>query len=282
MNQDVTIIILTHKSRKLVIDYVKKLYKKFKILIIDNSKDFKLELIIKENYPDIKIHLIENNGYSNQINYGSKLVTTEYFLISNPDVTGLDESGVLNFVNAAKKLNNKFSTLGPRFLNANPKSHKQSIDNKTISEMKFISGACMFFNKKNFDELNGFDENFFLYFEENDFCQRSFKINKNYQINNIRLEHNIGTSVETKNEIEKIDQANLRTWHFIWSKFYFFKKHYGFIGALFYFIPIIIRVNFRVIFYNFTNNKVKLKKYTTRRSGLYCAILNEKSHKRPL
>jgi len=280
MNIDVTIIILTHKSKRLVLDYIKNLYQKFKIIIIDNSNDLNLKSIITKSYPGIDIHLIPNNGYGNQINYGSKLVTTEYFLISNPDLTGIDELSIFNFVKAAKHLNNKFSTLGPRFLNTNPKSHKQSINNGTITEMKFISGACMFFNKNNFDNLNGFDENIFLYFEENDFCLRSFKINKNYQINNVLVEHDVGTSVEIKNNQEKIDQINFRTWHFIWSKFYYFKKHYGFFFALIYFVPIFIRINYRVILYKLKNDKINYDKYKARRSGLYASILNQKSSKR--
>ncbi|MDC3356540.1 glycosyltransferase [Candidatus Pelagibacter ubique] len=280
MNKDVTIIILTHKSKRLVLDYIKKLYQKFKIVIIDNSNDLNLKSIITKSYPGIDIHLIPNNGYGNQINYGSKLVKTEYFLISNPDLTGIDELSVFNFVKAAKHLNNKFSTLGPRFLNTNPKSHKQSINNGTITEMKFISGACMFFNKNNFDNLNGFDENIFLYFEENDFCLRSFKINKNYQINNVLVEHDVGTSVEIKNNQEKINQINFRTWHFIWSKFYYFKKHYGFFFALIYFVPIFIRINYRVILYKLKNDKINYDKYKARRSGLYASILNQKSSKR--
>lgn len=280
MNEDVTIIILTHKSKKLVLDYIKNLYQKFKIIIIDNSNDLNLKSIITKSYPGIDIHLIPNNGYGNQINYGSKLVKTEYFLISNPDLTGIDELSIFNFVKAAKHLNNKFSTLGPRFLNTNPKSHKQSINNGTITEMKFISGACMFFNKNNFDNLNGFDENIFLYFEENDFCLRSFKINKNYQINNVLVEHDVGTSVEIKNNQEKIDQINFRTWHFIWSKFYYFKKHYGFFFALIYFVPIFIRINYRVILYKLKNDKINYDKYKARRSGLYASILNQKSSKR--
>ena len=280
MNIDVTIIILTHKSKRLVLDYIKNLYQKFKIIIIDNSNDLNLKSIITKSYPGIDIHLIPNNGYGNQINYGSKLVTTEYFLISNPDLTGIDELSIFNFVKAAKHLNNKFSTLGPRFLNTNPKSHKQSINNGTITEMKFISGACMFFNKNNFDNLNGFDENIFLYFEENDFCLRSFKINKNYQINNVLVEHDVGTSVEIKNNQEKIDQINFRTWHFIWSKFYYYKKHYGFFFALIYFVPIFIRINYRVILYKLKNDKINYDKYKARRSGLYASILNQKSSKR--
>ena len=280
MNNDVTIIILTHKSKKLVLDYIKNLYKKFKIIIIDNSNDASLKLIIDNNYPGIDIQLIPNNGYGNQVNYGSKMVKTEYFLISNPDLTGINESALLNFVNAAKKLDNKFSTLGPRFINANPKSHKQSSNDNIITEMKFISGACMFFNKNNFDNLNGFDENIFLYFEENDFCLRSFKINKNYQINNVLVEHDIGTSVEIKNDVDKINYANFRTWHFIWSKFYYFKKHYGFFFALIYFVPIFIRINYRVFLYKLKNDKINYDKYKARRSGLYASILNQKSSKR--
>ena len=64
--------------------------------------------------------------------------------------------------------------------------------------MRFLSGACMFFLKKNYDLIGGFDDNFFLYFEENDFCKRSIKFYKNYQINKIKLHHNAGNSVTSK------------------------------------------------------------------------------------
>ena len=280
MNKDVTLILLTHKSKKLVINYLKNVYSKVKILIIDNSNDTDLENLINKDYPLAKIYLIENNGYGNAINFGSKLVDTEYFLISNPDVEGINLESLTTFVNAAKKLEDRFSVLGPRYLNANSKSLKQSLDNNSIAEMKFLSGACMFFSKKNFDKLNGFDENIFLYFEENDFCMRSHKINKNYQINNIKVKHYVGNSVETKSEEEKSKQKNLRTWHFIWSKFYYFKKHYGFYIALIYFIPIIIRINYRIFLYTIVRDKIKLEKYQVRRSGLFSSILNKKSFKR--
>ena len=79
-------------------------------------------------------------------------------------------------------LKDKFSSLGPRYINANPKSHVQSDERIEIADMKFISGACMFFKTETFKSLEGFDENFFLYFEESDFCLRSYKINKNYWV----------------------------------------------------------------------------------------------------
>jgi len=277
MNNDVTVILLTHKSKNLALKYIAPIYNHFNIIIIDNSNDLTLENDVKKNYPKIIIRFMPNNGYGAAINFGSRLVQTKYFLISNPDLTGINNDNILKFVHAAKKLKDRFSVLGPHYLNADPKSLRQTIDYNNISEMKFLSGACMFFNKKNFELTGGFDENIFLYFEENDFCKRSHKVNKNYQINYIKVKHDVGNSVETKSEEEKLQQNNLRTWHFIWSKFYYYRKHYGFMFSFIFFIPIIIRINFRLILYYLIKDKKNLVKYKIRKSGLYNSILGKKS-----
>ena len=135
-------------------------------------------------------------------------------------------------------------------------------------------------DKKNFDLLGGFDENIFLYFDENDFCKRTTKFYKNYQLNRIKLYHDAGNSVTTNNDDEKNIHDNLRNWHFIWSKFYYFRKHYGFILAFIIFIPIILRTTFRINFYKFKNDNKNVTKYKTRLSGLINSILNKKSFKR--
>ena len=277
MNKDITVLILTHKSKDLVLNYIKNIYKKFKIIVVDNSNDVELEKYLKENYPETTIKLIENNGYGNAINFGSKLVETKYFLASNPDLKGIDENSLLKFLSAANILKDKFSTMGPRYKNADPKSLIQSDESKEISEIKVISGACMFFNKENFDLLGGFDENIFLFFEENEFCVRSFRKNKNYQINNINVIHDVGNSVTTKNTEEKELQDNLRSWHFMWSKFYFFKKRFTFLFALIYFIPVLIRLFLRIFFHTITSDKKKLKKYKVRLYGLFCSIIGKNS-----
>ena len=281
MNQEVTIIILAHKSKKLVMNYIKNLYKKIKIIIVDNSNDTELELLVKNTYPGVSIHLISNNGYSDQINYGVKFVKTDYFLISNPDVQGIDEISIKSFVEAAKQLNNKFSVLGPRYLDVNPKSLKQSKSNDSIAEMRFLSGACMFFNKKNYDLIGGFDSDFFLYFEENDYCLRSKKFFKNYQINMIKVYHNAGNSVMSKNEHEVNDQRDLRSWHFVWSKFHYYNKNYGFFFAIIFFIPIILRTRLKIIYCSIIKDKKNLIKYKNRWDGMKASIIGKKSFKRP-
>ena len=281
MNKDVTIVILTHKSKELVLDYIKDLYKKFKIIIIDNSKDKALEHTIKEKYPNIEIHLIPNNGYSDQINYGRKFIKTEYFLISNPDVKGIDEVSIQNFVKVSQQLNNEFSVLGPRYLDVDAKSIKQSKSNDMIAEMRFLSGACMFFYKKNYDLIGGFDNNYFLYFEENDYCLRSVKFYKNYQINTIKVYHDAGNSVLSKNVKEVKDQRELRSWHFVWSKFYYYRKNYGFLFAIIFFIPILIRTFLKIFYYKISTDELNCIKYQNRWSGMISSIKGEKSFKRP-
>lgn len=281
MNQEVTIMLLTHKSKVLVLNYLKDIYGKFKILIIDNSNDLELKKIIKKDYPQVNMHIIKNDGYSVAINYGSKFVDTKYFLISNPDIKGINEESMEIFVESAKKLHNKFCVLGPRYLDVSPKTLKQSKYDKDISEMRFLSGACMFFDKKKFDLIGGFDENIFLYFEENDFCKRSIKYDKNYQINNIKVYHDAGNSVSLKNDIEIEDQRELRSWHFVWSKFYYYRKNYGFLYALTFFMPIIIRTVLKIYYYKIKTDELNCTKYQIRLSGMISSIRGEKSFKRP-
>ena len=280
MNKDLTVVLLSHKSKKLITRFVKEIYNKFEIIIIDNSNDKELEKEIAQNYSNITLKFIENNGYGAAINYASKLIKTNYFLICNPDIEGMNEKNILEFLTSAKKLDDKFSSLGPRYINANKKSHIQSDPTVEIAEMKFISGACMFFKKEIFDSLGGFDEKFFLYFEESDFCLRAHKINKNYQINRIKVKHYTGTSVQVESNEEKRKLQKLYNWHFIWSKFYYYKKNYGFFYSLIYFFPIIIRTVSKIIFYMIFKNLEKKEKYTVRLNGLIRSIRGLSSNKR--
>jgi len=280
MNNEITVVLLSHKSKDLVITFIKEIYDKFKIIIIDNSDDINLKKEIQQNYPNIVLEFVKNKGYGSAVNHASKMIKTNYFLISNPDIVGINEKNINEFIKVAKTLKDKFSSLGPRFINANPKSHVQSNSKNKIAEMKFISGACMFFKKDTFEELGGFDENFFLYFEESDFCLRAHKRNKNYQINDVEVSHNVGTSVSVNSDHERKELDKLYTWHFIWSKFYYYKKNYSYIFALFFFIPIIMRIIFRIIFYTLKKDIDNIEKYKVRLSGLINSIKGNKSYKR--
>ena len=280
MNKDISILILSHKSKNLVINLIKKLCNKFPIIVVDNSDDLELERKLNTEYPSVIYHSIDNKGYGAAINFGNNFIKTKYFLILNPDIEDINEKKIIYFEKAASKLNDEFSVLGPRYTNLDIKSIKQSDENIEIAKWKFISGACMFIKNETFKLLSGFDENFFLYFEESDYCLRAYKINKNYQINNIKIRHNVGTSVNTDSVAEKEKLNYLYNWHFVWSKFYYFKKHYGFLVSMLYFLPILFRTNIKIIYFRILSKHKKMKKYKIRNDALLSSIKGEKSYKR--
>lgn len=277
--RDITIVLITYKSRDKVINFIKKIPKLSPIIIIDNSNDLKLKkkLFKKKN---IKVYLKKDNtGYGSSINYASKKIKSKYFLAVQCDVEGIDKKTLLKFNKYANQLNNNFSMLGPYFVDAPKKGHIQTSGKKDLEKIFCVHGSCLFFNTKNFNLVKGFDKNYFLYWEERDLAIR-FKNYKLYsfQISNIKVKHKKGNSVkkdEIKNNLEL-----LYNWHFIWSKYYYYKKMYGVTLAFLYFFPIILRINFRILLYSMFKNSKQSIKYYIRWHGLKESIRNKKSYMR--
>ena len=255
IHKEVSIVIISHKSKKRVISLINEISHDFKIIIVENSLDKSIESELPKQSKNIQIIFSKNNGYGSAINLARKHVVTKYFFVLNPDILKVNDQLINAFCDAAKELKDNFGALGPRFEKVSEKSHKQSNINEKYGQIESISGSAMFFCSEIFDRNRGFDENFFLYFEETDYCFRSNKNDyKIYQINSQRVYHDIGTSVETESENEANKLKNLYIWHFIWSKFYYCKKRYSFPIALIIFIPIILRILFRITLASIFNN----------------------------
>ncbi len=279
--KEVTIVIISHKSKKKVIKLIKKISNELKIIIVENSKDKSIEKELSNFKKNVELIFSENNGYGSAINLARTYVTTKYFFVLNPDMQKIDDKLINVFFESAKELNNNFGALGPRFENVSEKSHKQSNINEKYGQIESISGSAMFFCSEVFDKNRGFDENFFLYFEETDYCFRSNKNNfKIYQVNSQKVYHDIGTSVEIKNKEDVNKLKNLYTWHFIWSKFYYYRKKYGKLTALILFLPALLRIIFRICLNTISGNKKNKSKYQIRLNGLINSIKNNRSFKR--
>ena len=275
----ISIVLVCYNSSFKLKKFVQKIPNETKIFIIDNSKDYSLKKIFRSK-KNVKIYFKRNEGYGSSINFAAKRIKTPYFLVVQPDVTGIKKSSIIKFYEYAKKIKDKFSVIGPHFLNASKKGHFQTSLKYKIKEIHNVHGSTMFFNKKIFNKNKGFDKNIFLYWEETDYSKRASKNGyKAYQLNIVKVKHEKGKAVKTSNlkDIKKLE--NLYSWHFIWSKFYYFKKHYGKILALIYFIPIILRTLFRVNFYKITKDKKSIK-YECRWDALKKSILEKKASMR--
>ena len=137
----------------------------------------------------------------------------------------------------------------------------------------------MFLNMKNLKQINFFDDNFFLYFEEIDLCRRLKKKNLKIFIDpTIKVSHLGGTSHNS--EIEKPMELS-RNWHWMWSTFYFHKKHYGYLTALIKILPKLSSSLIKFIIFLITFRKDKSEIYKHRLSGIINSVLLRKSSFRP-
>ena len=277
--EDVTIILITYKSEKIVDSFLERVPRKLPVIIVDNSNNSELKSNVENIYSNVQVFLSENNGVSSALNYAVSKIKTKYFLQISPDIE-FNFKDLKIFQKLAENLNDDFAAIGPRHLNVDEKGHKQISDKIDFGIIDSIVGSCMYMNKKNFLDIGGFDENFFLYFEETEFCYRAKRLNyRTYQTNNSNVT-SLGRSVNIKKEEDKEDLANLLIWHFIWSKFYFYKKKYGKKIALILFIPTISRIYFKIMVNKLLNNKKKLKRYKFRLDGLINSIKGNKSYLR--
>ena len=277
--KQISIVLVSYNSSFKLKRFIKKIPRSSPILIIDNSKDYKLKKIFKK-YENVKIFFKKNLGYGSSINYAVKKIRTKYFFVIQPDVIGINKKSLITFYDYAEKLKEKYSVIGPHFLNASRKGHFQTNLKYDIKKIHNVHGSTIFFNKKIFLKNKKFDENIFLYWEETDYTKRAKNNGYDaYQLNKVKVKHEKGKAVGTLNYIEEEKLKNLYIWHFIWSKFYYYRKHYSFFISIPFFLPILFRILFRIVFYKLTNNK-KFIRYYYRWDGLISSILGKKSHMR--
>ena len=92
MTSNITVVLISHKSKNKVLQFIKILSEKIKIIIIENSGDLtikdELRKIKKEK---VKLIFSENDGYGSGINLARKYVDTDYFIVFNPDINDIDD-----------------------------------------------------------------------------------------------------------------------------------------------------------------------------------------------
>tara|TARA_B100000686_G_scaffold87181_1_gene93953 strand:- start:248 stop:910 length:663 start_codon:yes stop_codon:yes gene_type:complete len=211
-------------------------------------------------------------------NIGIKSAKTDYVYIINPDAT-LEPNTLEEIFSASKKIS-EFSILSPINADLNFPNYKSVSKEKSDPfQVKYVDGFSMLINKKKFKENNYFDKNFFLYLENNDLCLRTTKAGGSiFIIPTAKINHGGAKTVDSKHK-EEVELS--RNWHWIWSKFYFNKKHFGFFKAIVECLPTYISSILKYLFYSLINNNFKKKIYFNRASGFYNAFLGKSSWYRP-
>tara|TARA_B100001057_G_C22798658_1_gene930669 strand:- start:850 stop:1659 length:810 start_codon:yes stop_codon:yes gene_type:complete len=261
-----TVVIVSYKSEHLIEENIKSYSENTKIIIIENSQNYLLKDRIEKKYKNVEVILNENSGFAQAANLGAKLTKTENIFFCSPD--NFTERDTINKLeDFSKKLDNEFGILILSDENECP---------NTILPIKETRGMLCFFVKKEvFLNLSGFDEKFFLYYEDNDLVRRTLEKNlKIYQVP-IKYSNRQGSHNEKFNHPVEVN----RNWHLMWSKFYYKKKYKGYIYSFISTIPYLIRSLIRLLIY--INNPIQKEIYLARISGLYNSYILKDPWYRP-
>ena len=252
---EITVVINTFQSEDKINQCLDSIDRNCKVIIVENSANDSFKKKIEENYPNVNCTLVgQNLGYAKGNNFGLSRVKTKFALILNPDAK-LDKNAISNFLISANKVKD-FSIIGPA------KQKEKSFDDSNkekddLFEVDNLKGFAMFLNLESFKEIGFFDENFFIYLEEMDLCKRvKNKKKKIYLDKKIIVYHEGGSS---HNENINYEMELSRNWHWMWSKFYFNRKHYGYFYSLFYVSGNLFSSLIKIIFYSLMFKKKKEK-----------------------
>jgi GT2 family glycosyltransferase len=189
------------------------------VIVVDNKSGDDEILKIEKQFPKFRfIYNKINGGFANGSNLGAHHASGDFILFLNPD-TVATESEIEKLLNTAKD-NREFTAVSckqisengkesiaygpfPDLLNItgfqraifkrlNPKTSEQVPD---ISFPDWISGSVVLIRHDSLNILNGFDEDYWMYFEDVDLCKRIRNNNGKVAFCNfVTIEHNHGGS----------------------------------------------------------------------------------------
>ena len=275
--QNITVVIASFHSSEKILECLNSIDQNIKVIVIENSNDQNLKKKIVSDYKNVEVILSENNlGYGCANNLGLLKVKTNYALIINPDVI-LKKNAITNFFITIQKIPN-FGIIAPISKNEKYQNFNLKLDNQ-LKEVENVKGFAMFLNMKSIKEVGFFDTNFFIYFEEIDLCKRLRSKNiKIYIDPTIETNHLGGAS----HNVRLNTQMELsRNWHWMWSSFYFHKKHYGYVSAFLKILPKFFSSVIKFLFYSIMFNTLKKNIYRCRLQGIINSLLLKKSSYRP-
>lgn len=263
MNPDISIIIVNYNCDAYIADCIRSVYRQvqdisFEIIVSDNNSTDDSLLHIRQQFPEVVI--VENGknlGFGAANNAGAKVAKGKYLLLLNPDTLLVNNALLLLYRSAEEKgstmgccggnlldehrqpanlggnfpsLFQLFSDIGFRFFYKGYYTRKVSLllTADTLPRNRYIDcicGADLLIRKSVFEQMKGFDEDYFLYYEDTDLCYRLKEAGYlNHIVPEAQIMH-LESAAIADNRAEKL---NLRKFAFFEkSKQLFFKKTKG-------------------------------------------------------
>ncbi len=252
---------------------------KIEIIVVDNNSSDDSCKILIEKFPEIiLIQNKENVGFSKANNQGVEIAKGDYVLILNPDTVVAEDTFVQILAFAKSKPN--LGVLGVKLIDGSgnflPES-KRGIPTPLVAFSKIFGisskqtgkyyathlnenetgtvavlvGAFMLLKRSVYNEVNGFDEAYFMYGEDIDLSYKTLnKGYQNYYYANTQVVHYKGESTQK-------DIKHLKYFHNAMKIFY--KKHFKLNRVYDFIMNFGIQFWFLLKFFNFLRPKNSLK-----------------------
>ena len=216
MKPTVSVLVLNYRNAKATVALVQNLLQQtmidaMEILVIDNhSEDDSIGILRNRLGGIAQVRIIEapqNAGFGSGYNFGAKYANGEYLLINNPDKI-LPRDGVEKLVQKLMS-NADIGILAPKLVHPDGsrrlsmRAFPRVIDilsrrsflrilcpgclrrylmldsdpNQEV-EVDWVVGGCFMISAALFQQIHGFDERFFLFFEDTDLCKRVHRAGK--------------------------------------------------------------------------------------------------------
>lgn len=171
----------------------------FELTVVNNSPEDDLSEIIRI-YPGVRLIINENKGFSQANNLAASGAVGEYLVFLNADTLILEDftngflefAGKYSFGAAGLNLVNpdgsfqlsywKENTFFKEILNKSAENSFWDKDRSDtpgqkqkaagIRKVDWVTGAAMIIMRETFNAIGGFDESFFLFYEDADICKR--------------------------------------------------------------------------------------------------------------
>ncbi len=203
---DVSVIIVNYKTSKLINECIRSVFEKtegveYEIIVVDNDTEQLSDVITEAHNPRVKLmQLPENVGFGRANNAGAKLAQGRNLFFLNPDTLLINNAikilsdyldkhphcGGCGGNLYDKDMNPTFSfhhkmpglyweiddmlnTLPEKFIHGKNRYFNYS---GLTMPVGYIQGADLMMPKVVFDKLEGFSDEFFMYYEETDLCRR--------------------------------------------------------------------------------------------------------------
>lgn len=230
-----TVVIVTYNSAHCLPSLSCSLSKIKNIIFVDNASEDKTTESINSFFPQAKIISLEKNlGFGAANNKALTLVQTPYALLLNPDCETKEDfyskliTSANKFIDAAIIAPHLISRDGSTEINYRwPVTYWKSKGDKANGPccVGFVCGAVMLIKLSEMRNIGFFDEAFFLYYEDDDLCQRVFKHKKQIILDpTLEVIHYSRGSVKGGNPLK---HEFIRGFHHAQSKLLFEKKYFG-------------------------------------------------------